>query len=108
MSDKILNITDDSFDEKVLNSDVPVLVDFWAPWCGPCLAIAPHLEEIAEEYGDKVRIAKMDVDNNVNVPANFGVRSIPYLVAFKDGKQVKSLTGSHPKAAIKELIDSTL
>lgn len=108
MSDKIQNVSDDNFDEKVLKSSTPVLVDFWAPWCGPCLAIAPYLEEIAEEYGDKVVIAKMNADDNAIVPANYGVRSIPYLVVFKDGNPVETLTGSHPKAKIKEMIDKTI
>lgn len=105
MSNPTISVSDDNFEEKVLNSKVPVLVDFWAPWCGPCLAIGPYLEEIATEYGEKAIVAKMNVDENANVPASFGVRSIPYLVAFKDGKPVESLTGSHPKAKIKELLD---
>lgn len=102
------SITDTDFDKEVLKSKVPVLVDFWAPWCGPCLAVAPTLDSLAQEYQGKLIVAKMNVDENANVPATFGVRSIPYLVMFKDGKMVDALVGAHPKTKIKEMLDKSL
>jgi thioredoxin 1 len=101
-------ISDADFQKSVLESDIPVLVDFWAPWCGPCLAVAPTLDALAGEYQGKVKIAKMNVDENANTPASFGVRSIPFMVMFKGGKVVDSLVGAHPKARLKELIDKAL
>lgn len=101
-------VTDKDFDSSVLKADVPVLVDFWAPWCGPCVAIGPTLESLAEEYQGKIKVAKMNVDENANVPATFGVRSIPYLVMFKNGKVVESLIGAHPKPRLKDMIDKAL
>ena len=101
-------VSDDNFDSSVVKSDKPVLVDFWAPWCGPCVAIGPVLEQLAEEYKGKVTIAKMNVDENANVPATFGVRSIPYLVMFKNGKMVDSIVGAVPKAKLKEMIDRSI
>ena len=108
MSEYTLAVSDNDFEEKVLKSDVPVLVDFWAPWCGPCLAIGPVLEEIAKEYDGKVKIAKMNVDENANVPPQFDVRSIPFMVLIKDGKKVDSVVGAHPKAALTGMIDKVL
>lgn len=106
MSEATVNVTDSDFESEVLKSDTPVLVDFWAPWCGPCLAVAPTLDELAGEYQGKFKIAKMNVDENANVPAEFGVRSIPFMVFIKEGKVVESLIGAHPKAKIKEIIDT--
>ena len=83
-------------------------MDFWAPWCGPCLAVAPTLDELANEYESKLVVAKMNVDENANVPAEYGVRSIPFMVLIKDGKIVESLVGAQPKAKIKEVIDRSL
>ncbi len=108
MADNTINVNDSDFEAQVLKSDIPVLVDFWAPWCGPCLAVGPTLEELAKEYKGKFKIAKMNVDENANVPAEFGVRSIPFMVFLKNGKVVNSIIGAHPKAKIKELIDGTL
>ena len=108
MSEYTKNITDNDFKASVIESDVPVLVDFWAPWCGPCLAIGPTLEELAKEYQDKVVVAKMNVDENANVPSEYGVRSIPFMVLIKDGKTVESLVGAQPKAKIKEVIEKAL
>ncbi len=103
-----INVTDANFETEVVKADVPVLVDFWAPWCGPCLAIGPTLDSLATEYKGKLKIAKMNVDENAHVPSQFGVRSIPYMVMFKDGKVVNSLVGAHPKNKLKDLLDSAL
>ncbi len=101
-------ITDDTFDSEVLQSSTPVLVDFWAPWCGPCLAIGPVLEDLAKEYSGKVKVVKMNVDENANIPAQFGVRSIPYLVMFKGGDAVDSIVGAVPKNKLKDLFEKSL
>lgn len=108
MSKATIAVSDDNFDSSVVKSDKPVLVDFWAPWCGPCVAIGPLLEQLAEEYKGKITIAKMNVDENANVPASFGVRSIPFLVLMKNGKMVESIVGAVPKAKLKEMIDRSL
>ena len=100
----IKNITDENFEEEVLQSDQVVLVDFWAPWCGPCLAIAPTLEELATEYEGRVTIAKMNVDENRNTPQKYGVRGIPTMILFKNGEVVDQIVGNHPKEAIAEMI----
>src|ERR1700755_3135447 len=97
MSKNTVSVNDDSFETSVVKADKPVLVDFWAPWCGPCVAIGPVLDSLAEEYKGRLTIAKMNVDENANVPATFGVRSIPYMALFKDGKLVDSIVGAVPK-----------
>lgn len=97
-------VTDQSFDKDVLQSNVPVLVDFWAEWCGPCKALGPKLEEIAGEMTGKIKIAKINVDENPGMPAKYGVRGIPTLILFKDGKEVDQIVGNHPKENIVALL----
>ena len=99
-----VNVTDDSFKTDVLEADKPVLVDFWADWCGPCKMIAPALEEISEELADKVTIAKMDIMENTGVPGEIGVQSIPLMVLFKNGQPVAQKLGAAPKSQLKELM----
>lgn len=104
----VLTLTDANFDSEISKATVPVLVDFWAPWCGPCKAVAPILEELAGEYAGKAVIAKMNVDENMATPAKFGVRSIPNMVIIKNGGEVGRVIGAQPKTNIKSAIDKTL
>lgn len=96
----LLHVTDATFESEVLQADEPTLVDFWAEWCGPCKMVAPVVEKIAEEHGDKVRVAKMDVDNNRETPASYGVQGIPTLILFKDGEEAARIVGFRPKEAM--------
>ena len=100
MSEHIKHVTDDSFEADVLKSDVPVLVDYWAEWCGPCKAIAPVLEELAGEFDGKLQIAKLNIDEHDAVAAEYGVRAIPTMILFKGGKAAETLVGMMPKAAL--------
>jgi len=103
-----VNVTDATFDAEVKNSDIPVVVDFWAEWCGPCKMIGPALEELSEEYAGKVKIAKVNVDDNPNSPMQLGVRGIPALFMFKDGKVVSNKTGAAPKSVLNDWIKSAV
>jgi thioredoxin 1 len=108
MSEYIKHITDASFEADVLKSDKPVLLDFWAEWCGPCKQIAPILEDLAKEYDGKLVIGKLDVDKNTAVSAKFGIRGIPTLILFKNGVEIAKKVGGMPKAAIASFIDSNI
>jgi thioredoxin 1 len=108
MNEHIHHITDDTFESEVLQSDVPVLVDFWAEWCGPCKMIAPILDEVASGYGDKLQVAKMNVDENREVPAKFGIRGIPTLMLFKDGQLAATKVGALSKAQLTAFLDANL
>ncbi|MDT0681468.1 thioredoxin [Roseicyclus sp. F158] len=101
-------VTDATFDAEVKQSDLPVVVDFWAEWCGPCKQIGPSLEEISEEMGDKVKIVKVNVDENPQSPQAMGVRGIPALFLFKDGEVVSNKIGAAPKAALKDWIEESI
>jgi len=101
-------VTDATFDEEVKNSDIPVLVDFWAEWCGPCKMIGPALEELSDEYNGKIKIAKVNVDDNPNSPITLGVRGIPALFMFKDGQVHSNKTGAAPISALQEWIDGVV
>ncbi|MGH1355134.1 MAG: thioredoxin [Thalassovita sp.] len=101
-------VTDATFDAEVKNSDVPVVVDFWAEWCGPCKQIGPALEELSEELGDTVKVVKVDVDQNPNAAAAMGVRGIPALFIFKDGQVVSNRAGAAPKAALQSWIQDSI
>lgn len=108
MSDSILYLSDDSFEETVLNSDLPVLVDYWAEWCGPCKTIAPLLEEIAVEYEGKVKVAKLDVDAHKDTPAKYGIRGIPTLMLFKKGSVEATKVGALSKSQLTAFLDQNI
>lgn len=108
MADGVMEINDSSFDTEVLQSEKPVMVDFWAPWCGPCKAIGPVVEELAATFGDKIKFTKCNVDENPVTPGKFGIRAIPTLIFFKDGKVVDQITGMVAKAKLEETINKIL
>ncbi len=108
MSENTKPVTDESFATDVLSAEGPVLVDFWAEWCGPCKQIGPALEELGAEYKGKLTIAKVNIDDNPMTPNQFAVRGIPTLILFKDGKPVNTLVGARPKSALKQWIDAAL
>ena len=108
MSDKIVHVSDDAFENDVLKADQPVLVDYWAEWCGPCKMIAPVLEEIAEEYSGKVKIAKLNIDENPATPPKYGIRGIPTLMLFKNGNVEATKVGAVSKSQLSAFLDSNL
>jgi thioredoxin 1 len=108
MSEHIVHVTDSTFEDEVLKSEMPVLVDYWAEWCGPCRMIAPILEEIAKEYSGKLVIAKMDVDQNQLTPQKYAVRGIPTLMIFKNGDVIGTKVGAASKTQLSAFIDSTI
>ena len=108
MSEQIVHITDDSFESDVLQSSQPVLIDYWAEWCGPCKMIAPVLDEIASEYGDKLKVAKLNIDENPNTPPRYGIRGIPTLMLFKNGEVEATKVGAVSKSQLVAFIDSNL
>lgn len=108
MSDKIVHVTDGSFEEDVLKAENPVLVDYWAEWCGPCKAIAPILGEIAEEYAGRLKIAKLNIDENPSTPPKYGIRGIPTLMLFKDGNVEATKVGALSKSQLSAFLDSNM
>ena len=107
-SDKVIQLSDDSFENEVLKSSTPVLVDFWASWCAPCKAISPVIDGLADEYDGQVKVGKLNVDENPATPGQFGVRGIPTLILFKDGKVVDQVVGAVPKNQLESLIKKAL
>jgi len=108
MSDNIINVTDATFEQEVLSSEIPVLLDYWAEWCGPCKMIAPILNDIADEYSGKIKVAKLNIDENPGTPAKFGVRGIPTLMIFKSGSIEATKVGAMSKSQLSAFIDSTI
>ncbi len=108
MAEGILEVEDNSFESEVLKADLPVMVDFWAPWCGPCKALSPVIEELAATYGDKVKFTKCNVDDNPVTPGNYGIRSIPTLIFFKDGEISEQIVGAVAKSKLEGAISKIL
>lgn len=108
MSEKIVHVSDDTFDNDVLQSAEPVLVDFWAEWCGPCKMIAPILEEISQDYGDKLKVAKLNIDDNPETPPKYNIRGIPTLILFKNGGVEATKVGAMSKSQLAAFLDSNL
>lgn len=104
----IIEISDSSFEQEVLQSDIPVLVDFWAPWCGPCWAIAPVIDDLSTEYSGKLKVAKCNVDDNPKIPARYGIRAIPTLIIFKGGNVTEQITGAVAKSQIAAAVDKAI
>lgn len=105
MSGRLPQLSDNELEDRILQSEAPLLVDFWAEWCGPCRALTPVLEELGDDYADRVTIAKVNVDENPEASARYGVRSIPTLVLFQNGEEKERLVGAHPRATIARLLD---
>jgi len=108
MSDSLLHVNDENFQSEVLDSDMPTLVDFWAPWCAPCNILGPVIEELAEEYKGKLKVAKMNVDESPATPGQYGIRGIPTVILFKGGQVADQVVGVVPKAHLKSMIDKVL
>ena len=104
----LLQVTDDNFDDEIINSDIPAMVDFWAEWCGPCKMVGPVVEDLAKEYEGKIKIAKMDVDKNRQTPVRFGIRNIPTLIMFKGGDVVQTIVGAQTKSHLDEALKKLL
>jgi len=104
----LLHVSDADFEKEIVQAGIPAMVDFWAEWCGPCKMVGPTVEALAKEYAGKIKIAKMDVDQNRETPAKFGIRSIPTLIMFKEGKVAQTLIGALPKADIEEALKKLL
>ena len=107
MSD-VLQVTDGTFEEEIIKSELPVMVDFWAEWCGPCKIVGPTVEELAKDYEGRIKIAKMDVDSNRETPTRFGIRNIPTLILFKNGEVIQTIVGAHPKSHLDEELKKLL
>lgn len=105
---EITDVNDATFEGEVLKSETPVLVDFWAEWCAPCRAIAPIVKELANQYGDKLKVVKINIDESQQTPSNYGIRSIPTVLVFKNGKVVSQLTGARPKGDFEKLVNGVL
>jgi len=105
---ELLQVTDKNFEEEILKSNLPAMVDFWAEWCGPCRIVGPVVEELAKVYKDKIKIVKMDVDKNRETPIKFGIRNIPTLILFKDGQVTQTIIGAQPKSHIEEELKKLL
>ncbi len=108
VSDEIVHVTDETFEEEVLKSDVPVLVDYWAEWCGPCKMIAPILEEVVKDYAGRLKVAKLNIDENVGTPPKYGIRGIPTLMLFRDGNVEATKVGALSKSQLSAFLDSNL
>ena len=108
MSDQITHVTDESFEPEVLKSEMPVLVDYWAEWCGPCKAVAPVLDEVAKEYQGKLKVAKLNVDENQEIPKKYGIRGIPTLILFKGGEVAAQKVGALSKSQLTAFLDSNI
>jgi thioredoxin 1 len=105
---KVHEVTDQSFEAEVLRADKPAIIDFWAEWCAPCRQIAPIISELADEYGDRVKIVKMDIDKSPNTPGQYGIRAVPTILAFKNGQVVQQIQGARPKADFRKMLDGLL
>jgi thioredoxin 1 len=108
MGEKLQEVADQNFETVVLKSEVPVLVDFWAPWCGPCRAIGPMIEELAGKYGGRLRVTKMNVDDNPGIPARFGIKSVPTVILFKQGALFEQISGMVSRPALEKAVDNLL
>jgi thioredoxin 1 len=105
---EVAEVTDQNFEAEIVNSDKPAIIDFWAEWCGPCRAVAPIIKGLAEQYGDQVKVAKMDIDAHPNTAGQYGIRAIPTVLAFKDGRVVEQLTGARPKADFEAMVEKLI